>query len=65
MQFIEVTDKTGKRNSINVETIRQVIEYDNGGCFIVTSEEPKRGWFGFETQESYEYVCRMIADKIF
>ena len=63
-QFIEVTDKTGKRNAVNVETIRMLIEYKDGGCFIVTSEEPKRGWFGFETQEKYNIVMAMIKGEI-
>ena len=64
VQFIEVTDKTGKRNAVNVEKIRLLIEYDGGGCFIVTSETPKRGWFGFEPQESYHTVMAMLKGQI-
>ena len=65
VQFIEVTDKKGKLNAVNVETIRRLIEYDDGGCFIVTCEEPKYGgWFGFETQESYHTVMAMLTGKI-
>lgn len=66
MQFIEVTSKhTKKRVSINVATIERVLEESDGCAFITTNDRGKKYSYGFSVMESYEYVCRMIADKIF
>ena len=64
VQFIEVTDnKDGRRIAINVETIRQVVEREDG-CFIITVEEVKKGITGWGVKESYHTVMAMLTGKI-
>lgn len=66
MQFIEVTRKdTQKRVSINVATIKRICEEKDGSAFIATEFRGNKYAYGLTVMESYEYVCRMIADKIF
>ncbi len=66
MQFIEVTRKdTQKRISINVATIERICEDKDGTAFIATEVRGRKYSYGLSVMESYENVCRMIADKIF
>ena len=64
VQFIELTSKgDGKRIAINVETIRQVLEKEDG-CSIVTAEDTKKGFSGWGIKESYHTVMAMLTGKI-
>ena len=64
LQFIELTSKgDGKRIAVNVETIRQVLEKENG-CSIVTAEDAKEGFSGWGIEESYHTVMAMLTGKI-
>lgn len=64
VQFIEVTlNDDGKRIAVNVDTIRQVLEKENG-CGIVTIEDVKKGFSGWRVKESYHTVMAMLTGKI-